>query len=371
MNGNIMQLKQNGAVHSQFLTRVLAQGGDRLEGLDGLRAVCVFTVIGQHLGQNSPIPGSLGVSCFFVLSGFLITYLMLKEYAETGALSIPAFYARRALRIFPAYYVFIALTFLIAYVRHGAWPISLSVTALTYTVNYYIATEHIASGIAHAWSLAVEEQFYLLWPIAVLLLLPKGRQAMVGWLVTAIVGVMLWRSWLTLTYPERQLWAYHAFDTRADSLAMGCLLAAVAETTRFSRFAAVVTRAAWQPLVTLALLLASYFGLSQAARYAVGFTIEAALLTLLLVQVLALCRTPLWSWLRWRPVVAIGVISYPIYLYHSIAISSAMHLPLDNIWLRRFIGVMIAMSAAAASYWIIERPFLKIKSRFQRQQAHT
>src|SRR5437867_7415366 len=115
-----------------------ALGGSRLPALDGLRAVAVFVVMAYHFGIAA-VPGDLGVSAFFVLSGFLITWLLLKEHRATGGMSLRQFYTRRVLRIFPAYYAFIALTYAGDHVRGQAWPPGLAPSALVYLVNYFNA----------------------------------------------------------------------------------------------------------------------------------------------------------------------------------------------------------------------------------------
>ena len=157
--------------------------GRHLPGLDGLRALSVFTVIAYHAG--APVPGDLGVSAFFVLSGFLITWLLMKELEETGRISLRDFYARRTLRIFPAYYVFIIGSLVLDTARGFPWPGEMTLSAFTYTVNYYNAIRgHPSTGIAHAWSLAVEEQFYLLWP----------AMAMTSW--PSVPATVKARSWV-------------------------------------------------------------------------------------------------------------------------------------------------------------------------------
>src|SRR2546426_2623171 len=138
-----------------MLTKVLAQ--QHLPALDGLRAVSVFTVMVYHFGFIR-VPGDLGVSAFFVLSGFLITWLLLKEDRATGDVSLTRFYVRRVLRIFPAYYAFLAVSFVIDYMRHDPWSPALSTSAIFYVVNYFNALYgHPSTSIAHAWSLAIEE----------------------------------------------------------------------------------------------------------------------------------------------------------------------------------------------------------------------
>ena len=148
----------------------------RLPALNGLRAVVVLPVIINHFGYAAP--AGLSVTMFFVLSGFLITWLLLKEFEQTQSISIPSFYLRRTLRIFPAYYAFIVASILADRLLGDPWTSAQITAAMTYTVDYYNAfLGHNATPAPHAWSLGVEEQFYLLWPLALLLLLRYGRTA--------------------------------------------------------------------------------------------------------------------------------------------------------------------------------------------------
>src|SRR5207253_11425408 len=172
---------------SESLMRALGQS--HIPVLDGLRAVSVFTVMGYHLGF-ARVPGDLGVSAFFVLSGFLITWLLLKEDRATGRVSLSRFYTRRVLRIFPAYYAFLALSFVIDQLRHDPWSPALRNSAIFYAVNYFNAYQgHPNTSIAHAWSLAIEEQFYLLWRLAFLLLRRQGGRATLRVVVGIVAAV--------------------------------------------------------------------------------------------------------------------------------------------------------------------------------------
>jgi peptidoglycan/LPS O-acetylase OafA/YrhL len=147
---------------------------DRLPSLDGLRAISIVIVVGAHAvgtfgapGWLQPlaffINGSLGVRIFFCISGFLITYLLLQERKHTGLIDLKAFYVRRALRILPAAYAFIAVLAILTAAGLLRLPACNFVTALTFTKNYGC----VVLADAHLWSLGVEEQFYLLWPFIV------------------------------------------------------------------------------------------------------------------------------------------------------------------------------------------------------------
>ena len=337
-----------------------------LPALDGLRAVAVFTVIVGH--ANYPVagvPSDLGVSAFFVLSGFLITRLLIDERDIRGEVSLSRFYLRRTMRIFPAYYAFLLLSFLLD-ARHGQhWTPALLGSSVTYTVNYFNALHHHPStSVAHAWSLAVEEQFYLLWPLLFIVLARRGRRALIAGVSLLALAAAAWRSWLALVGHADVSYLYNAFDTRFDNLAIGCILALSVDHSLVSAVAERVGRRAWFPLVTLAFLLSSRLALPQSYHYSAGFTVDAILLAVLITQLLQLCGTPLWSWLE-RPVTRyLGTISYPIYLYHAWGASVGRHLPVPGPGGKFLAGVLATIALASGSYYVVERPFLMLKRRF-------
>ena len=152
--------------------------GDHLPGLDGLRAIAIGTVFGFHLGLPGMSLGWVGVQLFFVISGFLITGILLRS--RERPFYFRNFYVRRTLRIFPIYYVLIALYFVTAGVQ-GDWAtVKLLPYYLTYTQSYpQLATRYVcAPMLGHTWTLAIEEQFYLLWPLAIYLV--RGRRLFVA-----------------------------------------------------------------------------------------------------------------------------------------------------------------------------------------------
>ena len=334
-----------------------------LPALDGLRAVAVLIVVLGHAGLA--LPTDLGVSAFFVLSGFLITRLLLREDAETGRVSLSQFYLRRTLRIFPAYYAFIAFSFAVDHVRGDAWSPAMLASAVGYVMNYYnAATGHPGTSVAHAWSLAVEEQFYLLWPVLFILAARRGRRALIATLVGICGSILVWRSVLYLGAGVGPAYIYNALDTRFDNLAIGCLLAVIVELPRTVRLGEAVARTQWLPLATLALLLTSRYWISEAYHYTLGFTVNAVLMAVLLVQFLQLQSRPLWRWLEHPVTRYLGLISYPMYLYHSWAGSVARHLPFAPTSWEPVTTVAVTILLATGSYYVVERPFLSLKHRF-------
>ncbi len=336
--------------------------GRHLPGLDGLRAVGVFLVIACHF-FGPPLPGDLAVSAFFVLSGFLISWLLLNEYDTAGTISLRNFYSRRVLRIFPAYYFFVTVSCLIDYFRGHPWDRGFGFSGLFYLMNYYNATHgHPPTAIAHAWALAVEEQFYALWPLVLLMLVRRGRGHALAILALVIAGIAAWRSFLFLDLGVGKPYVFNAFDTRFDNLAVGCFLALAASERWFLRFARQVARSALLPLVSLGLLIVSRCATTASYHYSLGFTVNAILLMVFLVQVLQLSRHPLWAWLQHPVVRYFGIISYPLYLWHVWGLGVGVWVPIPPAG-QFMVGVAVSVVVASGSYFVIEKPFLALKKR--------
>lgn len=355
---------------ASHLRRVLRRR--HLPALDGFRGVMVMLVVFYHAGF--PLPGDLGVTGFFVLSGFLITWLLLQEDAATGRISLSRFYARRTLRIFPAYYVFVAVSMLIDAAiggLEGIWSTQDIAAALTYTVNYRNALMGHDHPIAHAWSLAVEEQFYLLWPA--LFLMFHRRLNMRRWLALSIVVVVAWRSVLFLGAEFQSHYIYNAFDTRMDALAIGCLMAYLCKSESFHGIAGNLAKTWYSPFPTVALLYVSRVSIGRTWHYTVGLAVDAALLGVLLLQLMQLSDFRPWRWLNSRVAVRLGILSYPIYLWHLVGLGSA-----DNILrglggreMELVLGIVLTYAAASCSYYFLEQPFLRLKGRFSVQRGET
>src|SRR5712692_9378521 len=210
-----------------FLRRALlpyrpASGGPErnIPSLDGLRAISIAFVVLGHLTGTRHFPSSLdaahvfagpGVRVFFVISGLLTTTLLLKELDQTGRISITGFYLRRAFRIFPAFYTYLAAVALFGLARPGEL-----VRAATYTINYVEGRSWI---VAHIWSLAVEEQFYILWPLTVVALVRRSL------LVAGAVVVL--SPFIRLAqydfFPAYRTGIGAQFHTVCDAIACGCL----------------------------------------------------------------------------------------------------------------------------------------------------
>jgi len=342
--------------------------GRRMPGLDGLRAIAVFLVIAYHFGIPGA-PGGHGVLLFFVLSGFLITRLLVLEEENTGAVSLGAFYARRTLRIFPAFYAYSALVIaaMLAAGRPVLWP--QAIASLLYVNNYYQALHGDPNtAFSHTWSLAVEEQFYLLWPGIFILL--RSRKARLTGASAIILAVWIQRAVRAIVFHTPDGYIYEALDTRLDSLLVGCVAALLVSQSESRRRVENWICARWKMVATLILLVLSLFIQSAAPRWyreAIGFATDPLLIMVLILQVLAFSSLPAVSWLEWPWVRFLGRISYPLYLYQQIVISSLEKRLASFPAIVAFpVVVGGCILAASASYFVIEKPALRWKARFER-----
>jgi peptidoglycan/LPS O-acetylase OafA/YrhL len=309
-----------------------------LSGLDGLRAVAVAGVLLYH-GTDWLPGGFLGVDLFFVISGFLITTLLLDELRRTGTIAIGSFLARRARRLFPALAVVLVTTLLAAAIvwRDVLEEVQSSVlAAAAYVMNWWLivheADYFAAAGrpppLQHVWSLAIEEQFYLLWPPVVLLLgLWLRGNVRVGVAIAASLGAVASASWLTalairgnVPFDTDVSRLYFGTDTHASGLLLGCAAAAVVSTRLQPGHLARRPRNRRGDLIGLAALAGFVWMMLEVTEfdpwlYRYGFALAAVLCTIVVVASTrpgsVLGRSLDVAPLRW-----IGVRSYGIYLWH-------------------------------------------------------
>jgi peptidoglycan/LPS O-acetylase OafA/YrhL len=358
-----------------------ARAFHHVPGLDGLRAVAVLLVIGLHYGSlwdhernGGLLPGGfLGVDIFFVLSGFLITSLLVGEKAKTGGVSLPKFYARRALRLFPALAFILVVHFL-----YTLW-IGASITSevkqilsvVFYVSNFaqsYFLPEMLKSGLSFTWSLAIEEQFYLLWPAVLVfgvLRYCKSRRAVLSVIGAAIIASALIRfvvwNWGG-EYPE----AYMRPDCRADGLLIGAFCA-------FAwRWGLVPRRYLKQAAMLCAagLVATAVFVVSGPAMFNYGFLL-VSLATGVIILAIAENNTNLLPILEWAPLRSIGKVSYGLYLWHVLSLRIVHHALPDASRVPLALMALALMSVAVTVSWrFVEQPFLRLKSRVASPVSH-
>ena len=312
--------------------------------------------------RSSLFPGGyIGVDVFFVLSGFLITTLLVRELSAANAVSFTHFYARRALRLFPA----LAVVAVVVAVSFASLPnltdrsqtLLGTAGAVTYTSSILAASGHDLGWMLPTWSLSVEEYFYLVWPLGLAFLWRATRRWRV-WVAIVTVLAVGYRIASAATSASIQRIAY-APDTRSEQLLLGCALAVLLGWRA-------IRVGVWPALIAGLLLLAFVVGpiawTSSAYRWG-GSTVAALLVCVVVSHVVSDGDGPLARILGAKPLVWIGKRSYGIYLWNLplVALIAATPLP-EQVQLPVKLGLSFAVPAL--SYRFVEEPLLRLKSRF-------
>lgn len=343
---------------------------ERLPALDGMRAVAVYLVVAFHAGVTRFEGGFIGVDVFFVLSGFLITRLLVAEYASTGRIDLVGFYARRARRLLPAAWVAVLVTAVVFMAFSNpverADALDDARAAILYFANWhfigagqdYFAESIASSPFLHLWSLAVEEQFYLVWPVASIGLLALWRRRPVAATGLVLVAAVVSAWWAASVASTDLLRAYYGTDTRAYQLLAGAGLALVLA-HRDGGARRPISRSVAE--VALAGGLAGVFLVAmRPGTDAVDRGMLAAAVTVVMVAAVAGRPSgtpgPIERVLASRPLVMLGGLSYATYLWHwPLVILLERTLVLETG--TRFVVVTLASTAAAKlSMDLIERP---------------
>ncbi|MDI3315333.1 MAG: acyltransferase family protein [Mycobacterium sp.] len=365
-----------------------------IPALDGVRALAIVLVLADHGGIPGVRGGFIGVDVFFVLSGFLITSLLLA--GDTGRLDLPGFWARRARRLLPALVVMV----LAVGVARGLFPPDAvsglrtdALAAFFWVANWnFVAhkTDYFSQGgarspLEHTWSLGVEEQFYVVWPllltaVGALLVVrarrrrtPVARSAVRMWVgLLAVSGALasagaaiVWASDAALNR------VYFGTDTRAQALLIGAAasavlvrdwpaLAAGRPPARSRRVRAVAEAVSVAGLTGLA--AAAHFATGSAAEFRRGLLVLVALAAVAVIAPAALSqRTTAARVLAWRPLAALGVISYGVYLWHwPVFLTITGQRTGWSGWALFAVRCLVTLALATVSWWLIERPIRRL-----------
>jgi peptidoglycan/LPS O-acetylase OafA/YrhL len=319
----------------------------RIPSLDGLRAISITLVILSHLVKWKHVSvavvgsyGALGVQVFFVLSGYLITNLLLREHERTSTIGLREFYIRRAFRIFPAAFVFLAVVIVLYWQQMRWYHIA---AAVFYVANMDLARPWI---FGHLWSLSVEEQFYLLWPFA----LKRWERHKTAILVSVFLATPVFRAALFAFKVRNGL--IGSLPVLADQLAIGCLLAIFV--TRIPKVKGSVALA-----MLLGVVFIPWFPATTPGRSLFMLFVLRPLLNVSIAGVvLHVIQVP-YRALNWSPVAWLGKISYSLYLWQELFCSNdALHLG--------YLLVAPALACACLSYYLVEQPMLRLRDKRQK-----
>lgn len=340
-----------------------------LPALDGIRTIAVGVVVANHSGLGIFKNGGIGVDLFFVLSGFLITSLLLAEQRLAGNIRLRAFYTRRALRLTPALFTLIAIMCLTAILfddgrffvptRHFFASAALAAGYLTNVAGNWFGVTVSDSPFFHTWSLATEEQFYLMWPLILLTMLRRiSLESIVRILAVAVIAMAAWGA-VAAHHPSSGLATFLMPAIRPIGLPVGCLLAVL---NRSRGTLKVPSWLGWSAVATFLLVAQSQ---PTAIAKADGLLLFTALLGALIIAA-AMTGGRFAAVLSWRPLVEIGKRSYGIYLWHFpvfifIAQDKFPRLSSPELGVLKFV---VVAGLVELSYRYVELPILALRRRF-------
>jgi peptidoglycan/LPS O-acetylase OafA/YrhL len=327
--------------------------GSYIPTLDGWRAISIALVIVSHALPGAPYLaslGTLGVSVFFAISGYLICTLLLKEHERNGSISLGGFYTRRAFRILPP-----AMTYMGVLLILGLAPMTDVMRCVFVAANYSVLA---SSYLGHFWSLSMEEHFYLFWPTILTLLRPRRAAMFAGVAIPVVLG---WRLW-ALTHAQVGIF-YHRTDVRLDAFFAPCLLAILLHRSRrlqekLKRWLSPAT------ILGLAGLLALTFFASRWEVHieAVQKTLQSLTIPLIVTGTVLNSGSWLGKLLELSLLRLVGRISYSLYLWQEFAVVALPAVPIAI----RLTGSLVA---AVASYYLIEQPFIRLGARLRQWLA--
>ncbi|MFD1139489.1 acyltransferase family protein [Larkinella insperata] len=342
--------------------------------LDGIRAIALIMVVLSHFGLGHIIPGGLALNCFFFISGFLITRLLISEHNRTGTINLKNFYIRRFLRLYPAllFMLLISVCFIgaIGCEFHAQEILS----SLFYYRNYFVIYLRPIQPLDCTlildilWSLAVEEHFYIAFPLLFVLLF-RHRPAFLCFLTVGVIGILAWRQYLMTTYGPTELTIYtiyHLTETRADAIMYGCLISLLAYGPTGAGF---IQRANHSISIGLAfiLLAISLFYRDLAFRETFRYSFQGLGFSILVPALLFHPRLEkLRQWFSAPWLLTVAQLSYSLYLFHWVGISIARYLTgSERITVEYLlIAVPIGLTLSVVSYYGIEKRILKLRKHY-------
>lgn len=333
----------------------------RIPSLDGLRAISIVLVLMSHVPHTYGYPlhstweivlgnfgiahGEMGVAVFFVISGYLITTLLMKEREKSGRISLGNFYVRRALRIFPAAYLYLLAVTVLDWHRIPKGPL---LAGWLYCMDFM---RNPPWKLLHLWSLAVEEQFYLLWPAILILFWKKKEKIAIGAILAAIVFRVIF------IHEGLDYIMGYAFPCVEDALAAGCLLAMCRD-----RVPTKVVDRLVAPMLIFVLVV---------NQFPLPFEVYPLLLqtprNLCIALLVDHCIRKEYWFLNWGPVAWLGVISYSLYLWQMPFMKQSPSANPGHIWFEFPFNLGFALLAGCASHYLVERPVLRFRDRIFRK----
>ena len=350
-----------------------------IPALDGLRGIAVLMVLFFHLIHLSPElylfaqGGFLGVDVFFVLSGFLITSILIKEYENDGQINLKNFYLRRSFRLVPAFWTFLICLYYFgdyllpddqAKLIHSYHNLFF---AFTYLMNWHnVIGNGLTGNLNHTWSLAIEEQFYIIWSLVLFKCFAKRltRRQIFLWTGGVILGLIVWRFWRAAN-GTNPIILYYSTETRIDALLIGCLAAMIYSWRLLPEKFYASRQFDFLALLSLltALFTAFSFSHTEAFLYYGFLSIFAAAVAVIILWLVTRTKSIPNTLLEIKPLRWLGQISYGLYLWHYVFFEFGKK-NFQSLTVQIIAGIGLSIIVSTASFYLIEKPFLKFKNKF-------
>jgi peptidoglycan/LPS O-acetylase OafA/YrhL len=358
------------AVISREIAGDKARADFHIPSLDGIRGVAALIVFGSHCGLENVIPGGLGVTVFFVLSGFLITVLLTAEFEKSATISLRRFYLRRIYRILPPMYIVLGLllTPFVLGRTHAQLTTGGLIAQFAQLTNYYVilhGVHSIVPATAGMWSLSVEEHFYLLYPIGLWFALSRWNYRRIAAGLAGICALVLaWRcAAVLLGFSDG--YTYTATECRIDSLLYGCILALAANPTDRSALLS-ERRAPWILIAALLVLVFTLIERNAFFRETFRYSLQGLALMPLFYCAVKFHDWICFRWLSAKPLVWMGLISYTFYLVHVKALAIVSRYIENDAWLANAGGFVVAIVFSTLMYVLVEKHLAALRRRLHR-----
>jgi len=345
-----------------------------IKSLDGIRALAVILVVISHSGFGAIVPGGFGVTVFFFLSGFLITTLLQREYEKTNTINYRYFLVRRALRIFiPLYIIYFLLLILAALDLYPAtYTIDGVLSQVFFYSNYFrifCSKSDLLDGTGQLWSLAVEEHFYIIFPLLYLTLTRFKKTYFFSFCITTCLIVLVWRIYLS-EYTSSFDRFYFATDTRFDSILYGVLLSLLMyKYNLFGTIDKTISVRGWLVLLSsVLLLLATFIIRDDYFRRTIRYSLQGIALLPLFYYAVTRPSLIYFKWLNFPWLTQIGLYSYVIYLIHNPIIHLLESYGMQYGAKMLLLVLLFSYLFAAIFYRLVERPVSRYKHHFSSEK---
>jgi peptidoglycan/LPS O-acetylase OafA/YrhL len=350
----------------------------RIPSLDGLRALSIFLVMALHALQRYSsthsvatvwygiFNGDAGVYIFFVISGYLITRILLNEHQKRGSISLRGFYLRRAMRILPPLYAYVGVLLLLG------WAGRLVIAKLDIVSALFFFHNYVSDSmwtLEHFWSLSTEEQFYFIWPCILLCCLRRPGLAgrlLASRIALAVIFFSPFVRVVSFKMHNPYIHNGYGYHMRADSLMFGCVVALLEFTPRFERIYLFATKIWW--ITPVAILLFNYLDarFQNYWKLPFGYTLSGVAIAFFLLWCVRNPGSVVGRLLNSRPIARIGVLSYSMYLWQTLFIHDGNasifgpHLKILTLFPFNWLAIFVV---AELSYYLVEQPSLRLRNR--------